>query len=179
MTFTRVNGSLCPTSRWSSSGLRDKEQTHLWKYRVGEAGTVKARMYREQENSHLEWPDHIIPDENRWDSHLLMNHLNNFLSPIFDFFSSCQEAQLSVYSGRSQAGLSRATSMKLSKASASVLPVKIQGWFPLELTGLISLLPKGLSRIFSRTTIWKHQFLGSQSSLCSNSHIHTWLLEKL
>ena len=86
MTFTRVNGSLYPTSRWSSSGLRDKEKTHSWKYRVGEAGTVKARMYREQENSHLERPDHIIPDENTWDSHLLMNHLNNFLSPIFDFF---------------------------------------------------------------------------------------------
>ena len=46
------------------------------------------------------------------------------------------------------------------------------------LTGLISLLSKGPSRVFSNTTIWKHQFFGTQLSLWSNSHIHTWLLEK-
>ena len=58
-------------------------------------------------------------------------------------------------------------------ASASVLPVDIQGWFSLGLTGLISLLFKGLSRVFSSTTVWKHQFFGAQPSLWSNSHIHT------
>ena len=63
-------------------------------------------------------------------------------------------------------------------ASASVLPMNIQGWFPLGLTGLISLQSKGLSRVFSSTTVQKHQFFGSQSSLQSNSHIHTRLLEK-
>ena len=63
-------------------------------------------------------------------------------------------------------------------ASASVLPVNIQGWFPLGLTGLISLLPKRLSKIFSSTTDWKYQFFGTQPFLWSNSHIHTWLLEK-
>ena len=62
--------------------------------------------------------------------------------------------------------------------SASVLPMNIQDWFPLGLTGLISLLSKGLSRVFSNTTIQKHQFFGAQLSLLSNSHIHTWLLEK-
>ena len=62
-------------------------------------------------------------------------------------------------------------------ASASVLPINIQDWFPLGLIGLISLWSKGLSSIFSSTTIWKHQFFGAQSSLWSNSHIHTWLLE--
>ena len=62
-------------------------------------------------------------------------------------------------------------------ASTSLLPKNIQGWFPLGLTGLISLQFKGLSGIFSRTTIWRHQFFGTQQSLCSNSHIHTWLLE--
>ena len=51
-------------------------------------------------------------------------------------------------------------------------------WFPLGLTGLISLLPKGLSRAFSSTTILKYQFFGTQPSTWSNSHIHTWLLEK-
>ena len=64
-------------------------------------------------------------------------------------------------------------------ASTSVLPVNIQDWFPLRLTGLISLESKGLSRVFSNTTVQKHQFFGAQLSLWPNSHIHTWLLEKL
>ena len=63
-------------------------------------------------------------------------------------------------------------------ASASVLPVNIQDWFPLGLTGLISLKSKGLSRIFSNTTVGKYQFFDSQPSLWSSSHIHTWLLER-
>ena len=63
-------------------------------------------------------------------------------------------------------------------ASASVLPMNIQGWFPSELTRLISLSSKGLSTVFPNTTIHKHQFFGAQPSLWSNSHIHTWLLEK-
>ena len=62
-------------------------------------------------------------------------------------------------------------------ASASVLPMNIQSWFPLRLTGLISLLSKELSRVLSNTTVWKHQFFRSQPSLWSSSHIHTWLLE--
>ena len=57
-------------------------------------------------------------------------------------------------------------------ASSSVLPVNIQGLFPLELTGLISLLSQGLSRVFSSTTIQKHQFFSVQPSLWSNSLIH-------
>ena len=63
-------------------------------------------------------------------------------------------------------------------ASASVLLMNIQSWFPLVLTGLISLLSKGLSRVFSSTTVWKHQFFSVQPSLGSNSHVCTWLLEK-
>ena len=58
-------------------------------------------------------------------------------------------------------------------ASASVLPVNIQNCFLLGLTGLISLQSKGLSRVFSNTTVQKHQFFGAQLSLCSISHIHT------
>ena len=65
-----------------------------------------------------------------------------------------------------------------SFSSASVLPMNIQDWFPLGLTGLISLPSKGLSRVFSWTTIQKHQFFSTQLSVWSNSHIHTWLLEK-
>ena len=65
-----------------------------------------------------------------------------------------------------------------ASASASVLPMNIQDWFPLELTGFISLQSKGLSRVFSNTTLQKHQFFGAQPYLWSNSHIHTWLMEK-
>ena len=63
--------------------------------------------------------------------------------------------------------------------SAPVLPMNIQDWFSLGLTGLISLQSKGLSRVFSNTTVQKHQFFSTQPSLWSNSHICTWLLEKL
>ena len=64
-----------------------------------------------------------------------------------------------------------------ASALASVLPMNIQGWSPLGLTGLISLLSKGLSRVFSKTTVQKHQFFGAQPSLWYNSHINTWLLD--
>ena len=63
-------------------------------------------------------------------------------------------------------------------ASASVLPMNIQDWFPLGWTGWISLWSKGLSIVFSNTTVQKHQFFGTQLSSQSNSHIHTWPLEK-
>ena len=63
-------------------------------------------------------------------------------------------------------------------ASASVLPMNTQDWFPLRWTGWLSLLSKGLSRAFSITTIQKHQFFHSQPSLWRSSHISTWLLEK-
>ena len=64
-----------------------------------------------------------------------------------------------------------------ASAPATVFPVNNQGWFPFRLTGWFSLQFKGLSRVFSSTIIWKHQF-GVQFSLWSSSHIHTWLLEK-
>ena len=63
-------------------------------------------------------------------------------------------------------------------ASASVFPMNIQDWFLLGWTSLISLLSKGLSRVFSNTIVQKHPFFRAQPSLLSNSHIHTWLLEK-
>ena len=63
-----------------------------------------------------------------------------------------------------------------ASASTSTLPVNIQDWSPLGLTGLISLQSNGLSRVFSNTTIQKHQFFTTQPSLWSSSHIHTWLL---
>ena len=66
----------------------------------------------------------------------------------------------------------------LDSASTSVLPMNTQDWSPLGWTGWISLQSKGLSRVFSNTTVQKHQFFGAQLSSQSNSHIHTWPLEK-
>ena len=63
-------------------------------------------------------------------------------------------------------------------ASTSVLPMNTQDWSPLGWTGWISLHSKGLSRVFSNTTVQKHQFFGAQLSSQSNSHIHTWPQEK-
>ena len=63
-------------------------------------------------------------------------------------------------------------------SSPSVLPMNTQDWSPLGWTGWIILLSKGLSRVFSNTTVQKHQLFSTQLSLWSNSHIHTWLLEK-
>ena len=63
-------------------------------------------------------------------------------------------------------------------ALASFLPNNTQGWSPLEWTGWISLQSKGPSRVFSNTTVLKHQFFSAQLSSQSNSHIHTWPLEK-
>ena len=65
-----------------------------------------------------------------------------------------------------------------ASASASALPMNTQDWFPLGLTGLFSLQSKGLSRVFSNTTVGNHQFFGLLPCLWSNSHIHTWLLER-
>ena len=64
-----------------------------------------------------------------------------------------------------------------ASTSASVLPMNIQDWFPLGLICLISFQSKGLSRVFSNTTVQKYQFLSTQPSLQSNPHINTWLLE--
>ena len=91
-------------------------------------------------------------------------------------FSSCpQSFPASASFSMSWLFISGSQSIGTS-ASALVLPVNIQGWFSLGLTGLISLLFMGLPRVFS-TTVWKHQFFGAQPSLWSNSHTRTWLLK--
>ena len=93
-------------------------------------------------------------------------------------FSSCpQSFPASGSFSMSQLFTSGGQSIGAS-ASGSALPVNIQGWFPLRLTGLISLLSQGFSRVFSSTTVWKYQFVGALPSLWSSSHICIWLLEK-
>ena len=99
------------------------------------------------------------------------------LSSVIHFSSYLQSLLASGSFLMSQFFLSGGQSIGVS-ALASVLPMNIQDWFPLGLTGLIFLLSKGLTRVFSNTTVQKHQFFGAQPSLWSNSHIHTWLLDK-
>ena len=91
------------------------------------------------------------------------SHIQSF--PASGSFQMCQV----FASGGQSIGVS---------ASASVLPMNIQDWLPLGWIGWISLQSRGLARVFSNTTVQKHQFFRAQLSLQSNSHIHTWLLEK-
>ena len=98
-------------------------------------------------------------------SHFILWHplfLPSIFPSIRDFLMSCLFTSDDQNSGAS--------------ASASVLPVNIQGWSPLRLTGLISLPSKGLSGVFSSTTVWRHQFFGILPSLWSSSYNHTWPL---
>ena len=92
-------------------------------------------------------------------------------------FSSCLQSFPSGSFQMSQLFASGGQSTGVS-ALASVLPMNTQDWSPLGWTGWISLQSRGLSTVFSNTTVQKHQFFGTQLSLWSNSHIHTWLLEK-
>ena len=108
--------------------------------------------------------------------------LSHWCHPTISFsvipFSSCfQSFPASESFHMSQFFASGGQSIGVS-ASTSVFPVNIQDLFPLGWTVWISLQSKGLSRVFSNTTTKKHQFFGTQLSLWSNSHIHTWLMEK-
>ena len=98
-------------------------------------------------------------------------------SSVIPFSSCLQSFPASGPFLLSQLVTSGGQSIKAS-ASASVLPINIRDWFPLGLTGLISLQSKGLSRVFSNTTVLRHQFFSAQSFLLPSSHICTWLPEK-
>ena len=101
-------------------------------------------------------------------NHLILCHPFHLLPSIFPASGSFPMSQFFARGGQS-VGVS---------ASASVLPMNTQDWSPLGWTGWISLESKGLSRVFSNTTVQKHQFFGAQLSSQSNSHIHTWPLQK-
>ena len=101
-------------------------------------------------------------------SHLILCHPILLLPQSLPASESFPMSQLFAWGGQST-GVS---------ALASFFPKNTQNWSPLEWTGWIFLQSKGLSRVFSNTTVQKHQFFGAQLSSQSNSHIHTWLLEK-
>ena len=98
-------------------------------------------------------------------------------SSVIPFSSHLQSLPAPGSFQMSQLFTSGGQSIEVS-ASTSVLPMHIQGWFPLGFIGWISLQSKGLSRVFSSTIVQKHQFFSAQLSLQSNSHTHTWLLQK-
>ena len=98
-------------------------------------------------------------------------------SSVVPFSSYLQSFPPSESFQKSQLFTSGAQSIGIS-TSASVYPINIQNCFSLGMIDLISLQSNGLSRVFSNTTVQKHQFLGTQLSLWSNYHIHTWLVEK-
>ena len=106
----------------------------------------------------------------RW-CHTTMSSSIVWFSSQFQSFPASGSFQISQFfaSGGQSIGVS---------ASASVLPMNIQDWFPLGWTGWIPLQSKGLSRVFSNTTVQNHQFFSAQPALWPNSHIHTWLLAK-
>ena len=93
-------------------------------------------------------------------------------------FSSCLQSFIASGSFQMSQFFASGSQGIGASASALVLPMNIQDWFPLGWTSLISLQSKGLSRVFSITKVQKHQLFSAQLSLWSNSHIHTWLLEK-
>ena len=96
--------------------------------------------------------------------------LSSLSPPAFDLSSSGYFPMSQLFaSGGQSTGAS---------AWASVLPMNIRDWFSLRWTGWIFLQSEGVSWVFSNTTVKMHQFFGTQLSLWSNSHIHTWLLEK-
>ena len=95
------------------------------------------------------------------------------ISPSIFLFTSCLQS-LPASGSFPMSQLFLSGGQNTGASASSILPINIQDWFPLGLIGLISLLSKGLSRIFSNNTVKKHQFLGTQLSFQSNSHIHTW-----
>ena len=99
------------------------------------------------------------------------------LSSVVPFSSCPQSFPTSGSFQMSQLFASGGQSTGVS-VSTSVIPMKTKDWSPIGWTGWISLQSKGLSRVFSNTTVQKHQFFSTQLSSQSNSHVHTWLLEK-
>ena len=140
--------------------------------------SVMSNSLRPHELQHARPPYPSPTPGVHWDSRLSSEWCHPAISSSVIPFSSCPQSlpasevfpmsQLFAWGGQST-GVS---------ALGSFLPKKSQGWSPSEWTGWISLQSKGLSRVFSNTTVQKHQFFGAQPSSQSNSQIHTWPQEK-
>ena len=140
--------------------------------------SVVSDSLRPHESQHARPPYPSPTPGVHWDSRPSSQWCHPAILSSVVLFSSCSQSlpasesfpmsQLFTWGGQST-GIS---------ALASFLPKNTQGWSPSEWTGWISLQSKGLSRVFSNTTVQKHKFFGAQPSSQSNSHIHTWPQEK-
>ena len=117
---------------------------------------------------------HYLPELAQTHAHWVSDAISSSVVPFSSYLQSFPASGSFLMSPHFESG-GHSTG---ASASVLVLLMNIQGWFPLGLTGLISLLSKGLSGVFSSTKVRKHQFFGTLPSLQSSSHIHTWLLEK-
>ena len=140
--------------------------------------SVVSDSFRPHESQHTRPPCPSSTPGVHSDSHPSSPWCHSAISSSVVPFSSCpQSLSASESFPMSQFFIWGGQSIGVS-ASASVLPKNTQDWSPSEWTDWISLQSKGLSRVFSNTTVQKHQFFGIQLSSQSNSHIHTWPLEK-
>ena len=199
-----INTYICNLEKWywwtylqGRNGDADVENrlwTHQWKERVGQTEKLAlTHMHYYVYNRQLVGSDQISrPHESQHTRppcpsptprvHSDSRPSSQWCHPAISFsvvpFSSCPQSLLASESfPMSQLFTWGGQSTGVS-ALASFLPKKSQGWFPSQWTGWISLQSKGLSRVFSNTTVQKHQFFSAQPSSQSNSHIHTWPLEK-
>ena len=148
---------------WSVSSVTQLCPTLCNLMNLSTLGFPVHHQLREFIQTHVYWVGHEMPS-----SHLIFFRPLLLLPPI--------PPSIRVFSNESTLCM-RWPSIGVS-ASASILPMNTQDWSPLGWTGWISLQSMGLWRVFSNTTVQKHQFFGTQPSSQSNSHIHTWLLEK-
>ena len=158
--------------------IKPKVQVEANDYSVQFSRSVMSDSLRPHESQHARPPcpsptpgvhSNSCPSS-RWCHATISSSVIPF-SSCFQSFPASGSLQMSQFftSGGQSIGVS---------ALASFLPKNTQDWSPLAWTDWISLQSKGLSRVFSKTTVQKHQFFGAQPSSQSNSHIHTWLLEK-
>ena len=151
---------ICSLSVWSNQLL---SHVQLFSNSWITAGQASLSITNSQTSLRLTSIESVMPS-----SHLILCHPLLLLPPIPPSIRVFSMSQLFAWGGQSTA----------VSALASFLPKKSLGWSPSEWTGWISLQSKGLSSVFSNTTVQKHQFFGTQPSSQSNSHIHTWPREK-
>ena len=128
----------------------------------------------ESQHARPPWPTPTVHSDSRPSSQWCHPAISSSVVP----FSSCPQSLPASESFPMSQHFTWGGQSTGVSALASFLPKKSQGWSPSEWAGWISLQSKGLSRVFSNTTVQKHQFFGAQPSSQSNSHIHTWPLEK-
>ena len=165
-------------SDWEIYFKHDKNQNKYWHTQFSSVTQSCSNSFQLHEPQHARPPCWSPTPRVYTNSSPLSRWCHPTISSSVVPFSSCPQSFPALGSfPMSQLFASGGQSIGIS-ASSSALPMNTQDWSPLGWTGWISLQSKGLSRVFSNTTVQKHQFFSSQLSLWSNSHIHTWLLEK-